>query len=79
MSRAIFLLFTVKCRKRPMQLSFIPPIKSSLSGMSEAQRIDFIAACEGLISWRQYYEKWANNSGFSPQLLSKRLLVKRRK
>lgn len=29
-----------------------------LSRMSEAQRIDFIAACEGRMTWRVYFERW---------------------
>jgi hypothetical protein len=28
------------------------------TGMCEAQRIDFNAACERRITWRQYFEKW---------------------
>lgn len=31
------------------------------SGMSEAQWLDFIAACEGKITWRQYFQKWGGN------------------
>jgi len=30
--------------------------------MCEAQRIDFEAACEGKITWRQYFAKWGENS-----------------
>jgi len=29
-----------------------------MSGMCEAQRINFKAACEGRITWGQYFEKW---------------------
>jgi hypothetical protein len=40
-----------------------PSIPSgNLSGMSEAQRIDFAAACAGKISWREYFNKWGNPS-----------------
>jgi len=28
------------------------------TGMCEAQRIDFMAACEGKITWWQYFAKW---------------------
>jgi hypothetical protein len=28
------------------------------SAMCDAQRVDFIAACEGKITWRQYFAKW---------------------
>ena len=31
-------------------------------GMCAAQRVDFVAACEGKITWRQYYAKWGNNA-----------------
>jgi len=31
------------------------------SGMCEAQRVDFIAACDGKITWRQYYAKWGSD------------------
>jgi hypothetical protein len=30
------------------------------SGMSEEQRIDYIAACDGKITWRQYFTKWGH-------------------
>jgi hypothetical protein len=30
------------------------------SGMCEAQRADLIAACEGKITWPQYFAKWGN-------------------
>jgi hypothetical protein len=33
------------------------------SAMSEAQRIDFKAACDGKITWRQYYAKWGSPGG----------------
>ena len=28
------------------------------TGMCEAQRVDFNAACERRITWHQYFEKW---------------------
>jgi hypothetical protein len=28
--------------------------------MCEAQRVDFIAACDGKITWRQYFAKWGH-------------------
>jgi len=31
------------------------------SHMCEEQRADFIAACEGKITWRQYFAKWGNH------------------
>lgn len=43
---------------RPMD--YQPQTDGILSGMSEAQRIDFIAACEGKITWRQYFERWGD-------------------
>ena len=30
--------------------------------MCEAQRIDFLAACEGKITWRQYFALWSANA-----------------
>lgn len=35
-----------------------PQNEGVLSRMSEAQRIDFIAACEGKITWKAYFDKW---------------------
>jgi hypothetical protein len=32
------------------------------AGMCEAQHIDFVAACEGRITWRQYFAKWGENT-----------------
>jgi hypothetical protein len=29
--------------------------------MSEAQRIDYLAACDGKITWRMYFAKWGCN------------------
>ncbi len=40
-----------------------PTFGGSASGMSEEQRLDFIAACEGKISWGQYFKKWGGNGG----------------
>lgn len=28
--------------------------------MCEEQRADFVAACDGKITWRQYFAKWGN-------------------
>ncbi len=28
--------------------------------MSNEQRVDFVAACEGKITWRRYFAKWGN-------------------
>lgn len=36
------------------------PTPGRPSGMCEAQRADFIAACNSKITWRQYFAKWAN-------------------
>ena len=33
---------------------------NNLSGMGEEQRLDYLAACEGKITWRQYFQKWGN-------------------
>lgn len=45
--------------EKPATASPMPPTPGgSLSAMCENQRIDFIAACEGRISWGQYFEKW---------------------
>jgi hypothetical protein len=35
---------------------------TSSSGMSEAQRIDLMAAIEGRITWRRYFEIWGDLS-----------------
>lgn len=35
-----------------------PSIGENLTSMSEAQRIDFLAACHGRITWWQYFQKW---------------------
>jgi len=43
------------------QQQFSPQIaKGVISGMCEAQRIDFIAACEGRITWCQYFDRWGD-------------------
>jgi len=31
------------------------------SGMCEAQRVDYLAANDGKITWRQYFAKWGGN------------------
>jgi hypothetical protein len=38
-------------------------VNGSLSGMCEERHIDFIAACEGKISWCEYFEKWCDENG----------------
>jgi len=38
----------------------IPMMKGSTSGMSAEQRADYKAACDGKITWRQYFKKWGN-------------------
>jgi len=41
----------------------LPPLRPQRPmGMCAAQRVDFVAACEGKITWRQYYAKWGNNA-----------------
>ncbi|MDE1902116.1 MAG: relaxase/mobilization nuclease domain-containing protein [Alphaproteobacteria bacterium] len=52
--------------ERPMQTVFPSSSGSGLAGMSEAQRIDFIAACDGKITWRQYFEKWGDGNSIGP-------------
>jgi hypothetical protein len=37
------------------------PMPQRPSGMCEAQRADFTAACDGKITWRQYYAKWGSD------------------
>jgi hypothetical protein len=32
------------------------------TGMCEAQRIDFEAACDGKITWQQYFAKWGGGN-----------------
>ena len=32
------------------------------TGMCEAQRADYLAACDGKITWRLYFSKWGGNS-----------------
>ena len=31
------------------------------TGMCEAQRVDYLAACDGKITWKQYFAKWARD------------------
>ncbi|MDE1902169.1 MAG: relaxase/mobilization nuclease domain-containing protein [Alphaproteobacteria bacterium] len=43
---------------------FIPqPSGNAFSNMSEAQRLDFIAACEGRLTWQMYFKLWGNPFG----------------
>ena len=45
---------------------FQPQISGgAISGMCEAQRIDFIAACEARISWPQYFDRWGDGPGMT--------------
>jgi hypothetical protein len=45
---------------------FRPQISGgAISGMCEAQRIDFVAACEGRITWRQYFDRWGDGPGLT--------------
>lgn len=37
------------------------PTPTRPSGMSEEQWIDFRAACEGKITWAQYFARWGDN------------------
>jgi hypothetical protein len=39
-----------------MTRRFIAP--SRPTAMCEAQRVDYLAACDGKITWRQYFSKW---------------------
>jgi hypothetical protein len=43
--------------RRPHQVSFV--MKSD--GMNEEQRVDYIAACDGKITWKQYFLKWGRS------------------
>jgi len=43
--------------KEIAQRLFLP---SRPAGMCEAQRVDYLAACDGKITWRQYYAKWGD-------------------
>jgi len=40
----------------------MPMMKNSTSGMSAEQRADYNAACDGKITWRQYFMKWGGLS-----------------
>jgi hypothetical protein len=40
----------------------MPMMKGNTAGMSEEQRTDYIAACDGKITWRQYFKKWGGLS-----------------
>ena len=42
----------------------VRPVFRSRSGMSHAQWLDYLAACEGRITWARYFQLWEN--GFSP-------------
>jgi hypothetical protein len=39
------------------------PGSQTKSAMSEAQRLDYEAACAGKITWRQYFAKWGRAGG----------------
>jgi hypothetical protein len=43
-------------RQQEHVVPFPAPVRPA--GMSEEQRIDFLAACEGRITWRMYFAKW---------------------
>lgn len=47
----------VQHRPQPQQ-----PTSGRPPSMSEAQWLDFLAACEGKISWRQYFQKWGKSA-----------------
>ena len=52
---------TYRCLPAPNKTGpNLPMNNASLSGMCEAQRIDFKAACEGKITWVEYHRKWGN-------------------
>lgn len=42
---------------RPYQVAFV--MKSG--GMPEEQRVDYLAACDGKITWKQYFLKWGRS------------------
>jgi len=44
--------------RRPHHVAFA----AQSSGMSEEQRIDYVAACDGKITWQQYFRKWGSLS-----------------
>ena len=44
----------------PAPVLFRPPSGGGLAGMYKEQQIDFEAACEGKITWRQYFQRWGN-------------------
>jgi hypothetical protein len=37
---------------------FLEPVRPS--GMCAEQRTDYLAACDGRITWRQYFAKWGD-------------------
>jgi hypothetical protein len=39
-----------------------PALHGNRSGMCAAQLADYIAACEGRITWAQYFKKWGGNT-----------------
>jgi len=49
--------------KREQPNTFMPMRPMNTSGMCEAQRIDFEAACAGKITWAEYYRKWGGGGG----------------
>jgi hypothetical protein len=44
--------------KEIVQRLFTP---TRATGMCEAQRADYLAACDGKITWRQYFAKWGGD------------------
>jgi hypothetical protein len=40
-------------------------MKGNSSGMGEEQRADYKAACDGKITWQQYFRKWGNANGMT--------------
>ena len=39
----------------------LPRPRRPIGGMCEAQRVDYLAACAGKITWRRYFTKWGGN------------------
>ncbi len=59
---------TAKPAQQSQELPIRPLTGGSLSGMSKEQQLDFVAACEGKITWQQYFRKWGNALGGGPEL-----------
>jgi len=57
-------LFRREPPSAPIRPNFIP---TSRGAMCEAQWIDFKAACDGKITWRQYFTTWGRE-GLTPTL-----------